>query len=189
MLYACGGPPREDERRRTTSPGIPESLERYDPLELEADRMIVPAEAPNDSEIMVGVSPDDLSHDEPADSAWNYLAPLEQIDSLNHQSYRIQLLTTKVYGEAKAALRVAEEIFDRPVSMDYEVPYFKLRVGNFVDRDQAESYQTIAKAAGYANAWVVMVMQDVEELEPLYNSLRGEPGDSVEVTNDSESDE
>lgn len=167
----------------------PPGLERYDPLESTEDRQVVPSVAPNESEILAGAVGEKAAMAEPSDPEWNYLAPLEQIDTLNSQAYRVQILTTKVYGEASAARRVAEEIFDRPVFMDYEVPYFKLRVGNFSDRDEAESYQTRAKAAGYANAWVVMVMVGVQELKPLYDSLPTAPGDSVVDDDGSESNE
>ena len=66
------------------------------------------------------------------------------------------------------AVQVAEEIFDRPVYLDYEVPYFKIRVGSFFDRDQAEDYMMRARAAGYKEAWVVVTNVAVREAAPLY---------------------
>ena len=93
----------------------------------------------------------------------------DDIDSLNSQAYRVQILSTKVYSEARQALKVAEEIFDRPISVDYEVPYFKVRVGKFSQRDKAEDYKQRVKAAGYNNAWVVMVTVNIQETAPLYD--------------------
>ena len=113
----------------------------------------------------------------------------EQIDTLNNQAFRVQILTTKVYGEARTALRVAEEIFDRPVFMDYEVPYFKLRVGNFAEREIAENYQQRARAAGYTNAWVVVVTVAVEEPAPLYEISPATAGDSLDYEHGSGQDD
>lgn len=182
-MTGCGGPPSGGSEAGDPVDGTPSGLERYDPLELTEDRQVVPRVSPSESEILAGSVGEQAVITEPSDSGWNYLPPLEQIDTLNSQAYRVQILTAKLYGEASAARRVAEEIFDRPVFMDYEVPYFKLRVGNFSDRYEAESYQTKAKAAGYANAWVVMVTVGVQELAPLYDSLTPVSGDSVDIDN------
>ncbi|MDH3889963.1 MAG: SPOR domain-containing protein [candidate division Zixibacteria bacterium] len=182
-MIGCQDPPPGGSEEGTSGRTLPPGLERYDPLESEEDRQVVPRLSPNDGEIKAGSAGQQASALEPYDPGWNYLSPQEQIDTLNSQAYRVQILTTKVYGEASAARRVAEEIFDRPVFMEYEVPYFKLRVGSFADRDAAENYQTRAKAAGYANAWVVMVTIGVKELTPLYDSLPSAPGDSADVEN------
>lgn len=189
LMIGCGGPPQSGAEKGSPVGAAPPGLERYDPLELAEDRQVVPSVSPNESDILAGTVVETAVITEPSDPEWNYLAPLEQIDTLNSQAYRVQILTTKVYGEASAARRVAEEIFDRPVFMDYEVPYFKLRVGNFSDRYEAESYQTKAKAAGYGNAWVVMVMVGVQELDPLYDSLPSASGDGVVDDDGSQSNE
>ena len=118
----------------------------------------------------------------------NYSQP---VDTINSQAFRVQLFTTKLYREAQEAVRTAEEIFDQSVYVDYEVPYFKVRVGSFADRDAAEDYQQRAKAAGYRNAWVVMVNVSIREATPLYDNLGEFPvpevpleADSVAIEND-----
>jgi hypothetical protein len=175
----CTGPPRGGEETQPGGKAAPDELSRYDPLESDQARQVVPRAFPSDQPVYAGDTQQAMPSDTTDDAA-GYLGPDEVTDSLNHQSFRVQILTTKVYGEASAARRVAEEVFDRPVFMDYEVPYFKLRVGNFADRDAAESYQQRAKAAGYANAWVVVVTVGVEESAPLYDSLPAEAGDSLD---------
>ena len=57
--------------------------------------------------------------------------------------------------------------------VDYEVPNYKVRVGNFVDRNAAEDYQQRVRAAGYGNAWVVMVNIGIREVAPLYQEDTG----------------
>lgn len=141
---------------------------RFDPLDLSQDLEIVPQKYPKSGEI--GGQLNAVEFEAATDvTATSHIVGLpETVDTLNHQAYRVQLFTSKLYGEARQALRVAQEIFDRPVFLDYEVPYFKVRVGSFSDREDAEDYQQKAKAAGYPEAWVVMVNVGVAKPPPLY---------------------
>ncbi len=95
-------------------------------------------------------------------------ASVTPFDSLNHQVYRVQLLTVDSYSDARRALAVAEEIFDRPVALTYDQPYYKLRVGEFATKSEGDAYLLKAKTAGYANAWVLLTNVGVKELRPLY---------------------
>ena len=141
----------------------------FDPLELEVDRVIVPETYKVTTEIR-GRYELNSSDSSSADAVDNHVVGLpDEIDSVNSQAYRIQIYTSKLYGDAKQALRVAEEIFDRPVFVDYEVPNFKVRVGNFADREKAEEYEQRVKAAGYTTAWVVMVTVNITQADPLYD--------------------
>lgn len=94
-------------------------------------------------------------------------------DTTSMQVFRVQLLTIETYSDARRALAVAQEIFDQPVSLDYEVPYYKLRAGEFRTRQEAEAYQQKAKAAGYPNAWVILSSALIRQIQPMYQL--GEP--------------
>ena len=143
----------------------------FDPLGLPQDRQIVPKAHPQVGAIegrgaLVDVVP------EVRDSVQGPTVQIPaSVDTLNGQAYRVQLFTSKVYGEARQEVAVAEEIFDRSVYLDYEVPYYKVRVGSFGSREKAEEYQQMAKTAGYRNAWVVMVNLGVKEAKPLYDEV------------------
>ncbi|UCG62838.1 MAG: SPOR domain-containing protein [Candidatus Zixiibacteriota bacterium] len=160
-------PAAEEEPQRPPVSGV--DPRGFDPLELPEDREVVPIEHPRPGQISGRT---EFVEAQPSVSDTTY-RPSDgspaTVDSLYNQAYRIQLFTAKVYGEANLARQVAEEIFDRPVFMDYEVPYFKVRVGSFADRDEAEEYLMRAKAAGYTDAWVVMVNVRVKETAPLYD--------------------
>lgn len=69
--------------------------------------------------------------------------------------FRIHLLTSTLIGQARSAEQVAAELFDQPVRLDYEVPYYKVRVGEFSLRAEAEAYLATVKKMGYDEAWVV----------------------------------
>jgi len=73
------------------------------------------------------------------------------------------------------------------------VPYYKLRVGDFPDREAAEKYVPAAVEAGYKNAWVVKVNVGMRRLEGIYDNAdivpyNDSPGvmntDSTENVND-----
>jgi hypothetical protein len=85
--------------------------------------------------------------------------------------FRVQILTSQGFGEARKAAQVAGEIFDQPVHVDYEIPNFKVRVGDFADRGAAEEYRRTAQQLGYSNCWVVPVTIGIVEASPLYDSL------------------
>ena len=68
--------------------------------------------------------------------------------------------------------------------MDYEVPYYKIRVGNFASREEAENYLPAAREAGYKTAWVVRAYVNVNTVEDLYDGYDEEifkPLDSAEL--------
>jgi hypothetical protein len=142
----------------------------FDPLELPCDREVVPAKHPREGSITgrrgVSASGSDQSHDTLVVGS-NELLP--STDTANSQVYRVQIFTGLVHGEARQIARVAEEIFDQPVYVDYEVPNYKVRVGDWLNRDDAGRYRQKARTVGYTNAWVVMVSVDVRETQPLYD--------------------
>ena len=176
LLSGCIGKLRQETAEGPERQESPVSDERgYDPLELPGDSKVVSKENPQ-SGIITGqqglIPTDDRRLD--SDSGYASLPDVpEEKDTLNSQAFRVQLLTSKTFGEARQAASVAEEIFDRPVYVDYEVPYFKVRVGSFGNRDDAELYKQKARGVGYNNAWVVAVTVNVQETAPLYEHLPG----------------
>jgi hypothetical protein len=179
LLTGCLGPrPAGEESRRppTTTEADPRG---FDPLELPRDREVVPEKYPRQGTLegrgeLVSTEGKDV------DSVYRSIANLAPgVDTLNNQTFRVQLFTSKLYGEARRAVTVAEEIFDQPVFLDYEVPYYKVRVGGFADRDAAEDYQDKAREAGYPGAWVVVVNLDISQPAPLYDesNLEGLEGE------------
>jgi len=98
--------------------------------------------------------------------------------------FRVQIYTTQGFGDARKASLVAQEIFDQAVHIDYEVPNFKVRVGDFPVREDANGYRQLAQAMGYTNAWVVPVTVGISEAPSLYDSLL-RPQKDTSTTTDS----
>ena len=163
--------PAEEESR----PGEP----LFDPLATAADREIVPEVYP----VSVAMA---------ADAGDSLIQPRESdFDAFDSSSseinprevYRIQIFTSRLYNEANQELALAEEIFNLPVHLDYEVPYYKLRVGDFTERNEAEDMLPEIRAIGYRDAWVARVIKKIREV-PLYEMLDEPilPFDSVEFS-------
>lgn len=153
-----------------------EQTSRFNPLDLPEDKEIIPRLHPKTAAIFSTNSTDTANADSLALAAGEPAVierPLNLgIDELNNQTFRVQIGATELFGEARREKMIAEEVFDLPVYLDYEVPYYKLRVGSFADRRSAEQYLQKAKIAGYKTAWVVAVRVRVKEVDPLYNDTQ-----------------
>ncbi len=176
VTTGCSGKagPAEEVRQIETEP--PEQTARFNPFDLPQDREIIPRLHPKTAPIFSANSADTANADTLpviADRPTIIERPLNLgIDKLNNQTFRIQIGATELFGDARREKEIAEEVFDQPVYLDYEVPYYKLRVGSFADRRSAEQYMRKAKMAGYKTAWVVTVRVTVKEIAPLYDDTR-----------------
>jgi hypothetical protein len=72
------------------------------------------------------------------------------------QGFRVQILATNVYDEA---LTVRNDIITRYpdlwVYTVYEVPAYKIRIGDFVNRAEATAVLNQFRAEGFRTAWIV----------------------------------
>lgn len=155
--------------RKGPAEEAPVGGQTFDPLATVADREVVPevyAAKADDigraGDSLIKLS-DSLSRKAGADSAATCPAEV----------YRVQIFTSRLYVEANRELMLAKEIFNLPVHLDYEVPYYKLRVGDFATRQEAESIVPDITAMGYSNPWVARVVVHVQEA-PAYD-LSEEP--------------
>ena len=169
-IAGCKGSPGYGDESKSQESTSESSTSTVDPLELPQDTRIIPLLQPRKGEIK-GTAPEDKS-DTSSQSQQQIISNIKPIiDTLASQALRIQLHSTELFGEAKLERQIAEEIFDQPVYLDYEVPYYKVRVGSFAERKNAELYLQKAKSAGYQNAWIVAVRVNVKEVQPLYKEL------------------
>ncbi len=175
-LGACSLINKDGAGEAEERPDEPAMGMRADPLELSRDRQAVPIVHPGSGNIYGRPDSSEFKTGSAASPSSEADVPGDEIDTVTNQAYRVQIFTSKLSGEAKKARTIAREIFDRAVYMDYEVPYYKVRVGSFANRYDAEDYQMRAKAAGYDNAWVVLVNVALQELPPIYDEV---PPDSA----------
>lgn len=69
--------------------------------------------------------------------------------------YRVQILTTRFVAEADSLRNKLTPIIEDSIYITYEVPNYKVRVGDFINRKEAENLQGIIKNLGYSTAWIV----------------------------------
>ncbi len=152
--------------RKTSPPSAEEesqpTREIFDPLATSSDREVVPEVYPvtvayADKKGDSLVEPRSVSYED-QDSSAGSLGP--------GPVYRIQIFTSRLYAEANRELALAEEIFNLPVHLDYEVPYYKLRVGDFTLKSDAEDMLPEIYAIGYRDAWVARVFRKIKEAPP-----------------------
>jgi hypothetical protein len=161
ILAGCRGtikPPSEEKAGLTRS----QRWNKYDPIGLTEDSRIIPAEYARTPVFGTAYISDSVRSNVSSDSA------AAEPDS--HICYRIQLFTSKTYGPAARELKIAREIFDKEIYLDYEVPYYKVRAGDFARLQEAEQYLPAAIEAGYETAWVVKVVVDVEQSDEFYDT-------------------
>lgn len=72
--------------------------------------------------------------------------------------FRVQLLATRSRAEAQSIKREALLDFEQYVYLVFNDPYYKIRLGDFQNRFQANDLQEVAITKGYAEAWVVRTM-------------------------------
>ncbi len=68
--------------------------------------------------------------------------------------YRVQIFATADEVRAKQVASEARSRFAEPVYVQYEVPLYKVRVGDCVTRGEVDALKERAVALGYDGAWI-----------------------------------
>ncbi|MDD4053096.1 MAG: SPOR domain-containing protein [candidate division Zixibacteria bacterium] len=118
----------------------------FDPLATSADREIVPETYP-----IRTVRPGRAATARDSARVDSITGPIEV--------FRVEIFTSRLYGEANRELAIAKELFSLPIHVDYEVPYYRLRVGDFPTRTDAEQMVESIRSIGYPNAWVARAIK------------------------------
>jgi hypothetical protein len=139
--------PRREEGTKSPAPIA------FDPLATAADREIVPEAYP-----IRTVRPGMVAFGRDSARADTIAGPIEV--------FRVEIFTSRLYGEANREQAIAQEIFDLPIHVDYEVPYYRLRVGDFSTRAEAEQMVEGIRAIGYTSAWVARAIKKAYQPPP-----------------------
>jgi hypothetical protein len=140
--------PHHQEEKR------PAATISFDPLATAADREIVPEVYP-----LRTIRPELVASARDSARADSAAGPIEV--------FRVEIFTSRLYGEANRELAIAKEIFSLPIHVDYEVPYYRLRVGDFPTRAEAERMVPGIRSVGYSNAWVARAIRKTLQPPPL----------------------
>ena len=86
--------------------------------------------------------------------AWDSLFPLDTTAVVT-EGYRVQVLATHSAQKADSLQALLEGKIDDPVYVVFETPNYKVRVGDYLSRSQAEAQQAKLVKLGYPNAWIL----------------------------------
>jgi hypothetical protein len=139
-------------KKEKTLAGVSTSSDRldesFDPLSLADDDITFKQPSP----IPVEEMPVYL----PVEDSINFETAIEE--NIQIDGFRIQLLSTKDLENASRAKAIAMEQFtDVQVKfyLEFDSPYYKIRLGDFHTRKEAEEIREIVRSQGYPKAWIV----------------------------------
>jgi hypothetical protein len=114
--------------------------------------------AGDDTVLTAGVPPRTVDDDEDGPGAIDTLGviPADQASPV----LRVQFYATTSLTEAEEMKRRAVESLSESVSIDFETPYYKLKIGPLKDEDTAERLVVRLRAMGYESAWIVRERAD-----------------------------
>ncbi len=78
--------------------------------------------------------------------------------------YHVQLVQTSDKTEAEICRDEANLKFEEEVYFLFEAPFYKVRVGDFLEIEQADVLQALAVKKGFRNAWIVRGKVDLRKL-------------------------
>ena len=100
-------------------------------------------------------------------SQFGLLDSLKNIRITTQEGYRLQIFESSSVEETNRTLRKFERSLKDSVYMVFEAPLYKLRLGNFVTKKEAEKQKENLKKKGYKNIWIVRsrIKQSSKNLE------------------------
>ncbi len=142
LLFSCTA-----SRKATPSPASPSPSaagydESFDPVSLNDDDITFPAEPSMEA----GGQPSGTT--QPAREKPNVLV----------NGFRVQLMATKDMQTAELIKREAMEKFAPDsinVYVEFDSPYYKIRICDCKSRDEAVRVRDLARTMGYKQAWIV----------------------------------
>ena len=100
----------------------------------------------------------------PSFSSENDLENVSSNEEINLiKGYRVQIVISQNEQELQDVKIEIEKSIDEQTYIIFELPNYKLRVGNFLNRKEAENFQKKIVRLGYRTAWVVPTMIEKED--------------------------
>ena len=87
-------------------------------------------------------------------TSFEFVLSLDSAQSVS-EGYRVQVLATRYFERADSLAVIIKNTVRDSVYVDFEAPNYKVRVGDFIDRDSAESLQQDLVQMGYNSAWIL----------------------------------
>ncbi len=75
--------------------------------------------------------------------------------STENLGYRVQLIASPVREEAESVAELARGLFIERVYLEYIEPLYRIRIGDFTGKEEAEKIRDKAQELGFEDAWIV----------------------------------
>ncbi len=134
----------------------------------EAEHRFDPLGFPGDDAVITGrnqPSSKQLSPESSQPSSDLFPTPAEDADfDIDEQEsqppviFRVQIFASKSFDEAQQFAADIEGMFPEGVFVEYQMPYYKVRVGEFYEPEGGEDFLEYVKETGFKNAWLVRVI-------------------------------
>ena len=85
---------------------------------------------------------------------------LSRLQIKGNEIFRIQIFESTESSIAKAEAKRFQNILGDTVYINFETPLYKLRIGNFFNRRQAEEAISAIENLGVKGSWVIRAMSD-----------------------------
>lgn len=93
----------------------------------------------------------------------------DSLQIVEKSGWKVQIFSTSDFFLADSIFRQAQERFtDQAVEKVFDLPYYKIRVGNCQTREEAEKLLTKAHELRYFDAWVIRTRIKVAERGSYY---------------------
>ena len=87
---------------------------------------------------------------------------LKQLKNKINEGYRIQIFESTVSSIARAEAKRFQNILGDSIYIDFEAPLYKLRIGNFIERKNAERAIETIERLGAKDSWIVRTKIDLK---------------------------
>ena len=87
-------------------------------------------------------------------TSFEFVLSLDSVQSVS-EGDRVQGLATRYFERAGSLAVIMKNTVSDSVYVDFEAPNYKIRIGDFIDRESAESLQQDLVKMGYNSAWIL----------------------------------
>jgi hypothetical protein len=89
------------------------------------------------------------------------LDSIKQSKSEVNEGFRIQIFESMISSMARREAKRFQNILGDTIYIDYETPLYKLRIGNYIDRKDAERAINRIERLGAKDSWIVRTKIDI----------------------------
>ena len=132
--------------------------DRFDPLGFPGDDAVITGNHKTTPPVSTGETEATIIN--PADSSIDstlYGDTQQPVQA--YEVFRVQVFASKSFDEAQQFAANIQNLFPEGVYVEYQMPYYKVRVGEFITPEDGESFLDEVKQLGFKNAWLVRVFK------------------------------